>query len=304
MNLVIFNTILLLAILVGECNNNSEQRFSKWRSNPIFEQAKVMGGIENKNLEEISGIVVSRNNPNLIWAHNDSGDKSILYLLDFNGKEKGSFLIKNARNRDWEDIAIGPGPEKNINYIYVADIGDNKANHDIKYIYRFKEPALDNISFPASSSIKDIETISFRYPDGNRDAETIIVDPLTLDIYIVSKNEAAVNIYLASYPQSISEVITLEHIGIIDIQQAVAGDISSDGNEILIKTYSDIYYWVRTDNEPIERALKRTPKRLPYLIESQGESIAWRVDGSGYFTISEKVGDEIPKVYYYRRVVK
>lgn len=297
-----FNTLLLLAVLVGECTNDSDHRFVKISSKPKFEKAKDMGAIENPDLDETSGIVVSRSKPDLIWAHNDSGDKSKLFLIDFNGRNKGSFNIKNAKNRDWEDIAIGPGPEKDINYIYVADIGDNKAKHEIKYIYRFKEPNLNNLSFPVKSNIRKVDKISFQYPDGERDAETLIVDPYTKDIYVVSKREAAVNIYLAPYPQSLSEVITLEHVGTIDVQQVVSGDISADGKEVLIKSYSDVYYWSRKDREPIAQTLKRTPKRLPYLIESQGEAISWKVDGSGYFTVSEKEGKEMPKVYFYKRI--
>ncbi|HET6244909.1 MAG: hypothetical protein H0V01_03125 [Bacteroidetes bacterium] len=305
MNLLFYICLLYFTLLFGKCNEVIEVAYTKVNSGPRFEKAKEMGALENPEINEASGMVVSRSNPDLIWVHNDSGDKSRLFLIDFYGRHKGVFNIKKTENRDWEDIAIGPGPEKGVNYIYVADIGDNNDLIEIKQIYRFPEPDLNMHNyFPIKSNVRDAQIISFRFPDGNKDAETIFVDPNSADIFIVSKKEAAVNVYLASYPQSLSEVITLEHVTTIDIQQAVAGDISVDGNEILIKTYTDIYYWQRKEKETIQKALKRTPRRLPYFVEPQGEAIAWKVDASGYFTLSEKVGDEIPKLYFYERIKK
>ena len=61
--------------------------------------------ISGDSLDEISGI--SFQNDNVIWVHNDSGDKSILYRLNRNGdiEQKLQFLSEiNAR--DWEDMAI------------------------------------------------------------------------------------------------------------------------------------------------------------------------------------------------------
>ncbi|MDQ3190561.1 MAG: hypothetical protein M3Q58_03120 [Bacteroidota bacterium] len=304
MNSLLITILFLLVLPACNCNRAIESAYNSLSSKPRFEKAKDMGALENPEINEASGMVVSRSNPDLIWIHNDSKDKSRLFLIDYNGKDKGSFNVKNAENRDWEDIAIGPGPIKGINYIYVADIGDNDSNYDIKYIYRFPEPNLNGLEFPVKSKIKNAEKISFQFPDGNKDAETLMVDPYSKDIYIVSKREAAVNIYLLPYPQSINEVITIKHIGTIDIQQAVAGDISEDGKEILIKTYSNIYYWSRKEKQTVEQTLKKTPKRLPYYIEPQGEAVAWKVDGTGYFTVSEKVGDNIPRIYYYNRILK
>jgi len=36
----------------------------------------------------------------------------------------------------------GAGPQHGVSYIYVADIGDNLARHEFKFIYRFEEPVL------------------------------------------------------------------------------------------------------------------------------------------------------------------
>jgi hypothetical protein len=41
----------------------------------------------------------------------------------------------------------------------------------------------------------------FQYPDGSRDAETLLLDPLTKDIYVISKREFEdIRVYRAPYP--------------------------------------------------------------------------------------------------------
>ena len=47
--------------------------------------------------------------------------------------------INDATNYDWEDIAVGPGPEEGKSYIYVGDIGGNIPQPGYA-IYRVEEP--------------------------------------------------------------------------------------------------------------------------------------------------------------------
>jgi hypothetical protein len=300
MNFIVFKIMILISFFLQHC---TEEGF--FIMNPEIPKFSLVNASEISHLEliEASGIAVSRRKQGYIWAHNDSGDKARLFLLDSLGNHLGIFNLVGAKNRDWEDIAIGPGPENGKNYIYIGDIGDNNAKHDVKKIYRMPEPNLNKYRFPVEENIKSFDIISFTYPDGNRDAETLMVDPVTRDIYIVSKKEPMVNVYVARYPQSISETITLEFVSTIDVTIATGGDISSDGTEVLIKTYADIYYWSKQKNEPFSEVFKRTPKRLPYEMEPQGEGIAWKVQAKGYYTLSERFGKEIPKIYYYQRII-
>ena len=100
--------------------------------------------LNNKELKEISGIAASVNNPKLLWAHNDSGNGADIFLLDDHLDIKLTCTLAGVENRDWEDIAVGPGPDASKSYVYVADIGDNEAQYQYKYIYRFEEPVLNN----------------------------------------------------------------------------------------------------------------------------------------------------------------
>lgn len=262
-----------------------------------------MGIIESNEINEASGIAASRKNPGIFWTHNDSGDKARIFAFDSLGRHRGEFLLAGIQNRDWEDIAIGPGPIEGEQYLYIADIGDNSVRYNSKYIYRIIEPLLSNDQAPVDTVIYNVERMVFQYPDGNRNAETIMIDPLTLDIYIVSK-ESTTKLYRTAYPYTFYSaptlnVDTLEVLNSFTFTTVVGGDISSDGREILIKKYNIIYHWERVEGEPIEEALEKQLGFVPYTIEPQGEAVCWASDMSGYYTLSEGLH---PHLYFYPRI--
>lgn len=261
----------------------------------VFEKAEAKGTINNKILHEASGLAASVNRPHLLWTHNDSGDEPRLFLLNKSAEIIAQYQLKGARNRDWEDIATGPGPIDNYNYIYVGEIGDNRAIYDTKIIYRLKEPDEDS-----PTQITDFDTIEFVYPDGKRDAESLLVDPSSKDIYVLSKREDKIGIYLAAYPQSTTDVITLKKLGSIPFHNTTAADISADGEEILLKTYAEIRYWKR-NGRTIGDTLLSPSQAVKYTPEPQGESIAFTKDGKGFFTLSEKRNGIEPVLYYFKR---
>lgn len=261
----------------------------------LFITAEAKGTIENREINEASGLAASINQPNMLWTHNDSGDSPRLFLINHNGVSAAQFVLKGAENRDWEDIATGPGPEDETSYIYVGDIGDNRARHEVKTIYRIKEPQLSS-----ATEITDFDVIEFVYPDGKRDAESLLIDPLSKDIYILSKREDHIGVYVAKYPQSTTEVITLKKLASIPYNQTVAADISADGQEILLKTYNNIYYWQR-NNRSISQTLSSPPLSIRYKREPQGEAIAWQRDGLGFYTLSEKRAGIEPVLYFYAK---
>ena len=100
---------------------------------PIFGDRQNWGEIEYNIINEASGIVASRKNPNIFWTHNDSGDKNRIYVFNYTGKHLGEYYLNDCNARDWEDIAIGPGPEDNSDYLYVGEIGDNHSKYNTKY---------------------------------------------------------------------------------------------------------------------------------------------------------------------------
>lgn len=270
-----------------------------------FEIGKSTGKLDYEDINEASGLVASRNNPNSLWTHNDSGDKPRIFLINAKGKHLATFNIEGATNRDWEDISSSN--EDGINYLYVGDIGDNDAVTDIKIVYRFPEPKVSSSASLIEGSVAAVQTIRFRYPDGKRDAECLMIDPITKDMIIISKREKNVNIYVAAYPQSFTEIITLTKVGTLPFGQVVAGDTSPDGKEILLKNYEQIFYWKKEADETIIELLKKPFQNLSYTQEKQGEAIAWKSDGNGFFTVSEnpsdilQFADAIDLLFYQRK---
>ncbi|MFC1541767.1 hypothetical protein ACFL50_04880 [Candidatus Latescibacterota bacterium] len=270
---------------------------------PRFGDRINLGLIEYGGINEASGIVASRKNNGVLWTHNDSGDIARIFAIDTEGNHLGIFRLKGVSARDWEDIAVGPGPVEGEQYIYIGEIGDNNARYNLKNIYRIIEPEINPSGVPVETEIATFDRITYQYPDGNRDAETIMVDPQTSDIYIVSKREPQVRVYRLPYPQSTNESIVPEHVATLDLTNTNSGDISSDGSEILIKTYTNIYYWHRGESQDVWRAFDAKPLVLPYIPEPQGEAVTWKPDGSGYYTISEEKPGMPAYLYFYPRGV-
>ncbi len=239
-------------------------------------------------VDEASGLADSRTITGYLWTHENAGRPAELFLISHNGKDVRRYPVPGTSNNDWEDIAVGGGPEKGVSYLYVGDIGSNdiKANYSSHTIYRM--PELGNLD---SNFMPDkIARITYRYPEGQPDAETLLHDPVTNDLFIVTKELDKANLYRLPFPQSTDGVITAELVGKIPaLLLATGGDISSDGQEILIRTYTHIYYWRRKAGESIGQTLLRAAnKPVPYAIEPQGEAVCFDREMKGYYTLSEK----------------
>jgi hypothetical protein len=248
-------------------------------------------------------MAVSRNRPELLWSHNDSGHPNRLFVINAAGQEFGYFTITGAGSRDYEDICIGPGPADGVSYIYLADIGDNLAQHNYIVVYRFPEPDLSNVQPGGTYAIdqNEVERFEFTYPNGPRDAETLMIDPLTQELYIVTKRDFRSLIYKTPQPLVSGTRSELMLLAQLPMNGIVAGDIQADGSQIVLKDFSKLYVWERLPNESVIDAMERQPQYLPYNIEPQGESIAIHPDGNQYFTISEQSGVVAPPIYTYKK---
>jgi hypothetical protein len=268
-----------------------------------FNKAIKLAELHNEKLSEVSGLAASIRNPNLLWTHNDSGNEPEVYLINDSLSIKLTCRLAGIENRDWEDIAVGPGPDAGTTYVYVGDIGDNVGRYNFKMIYRFEEPDL----LTADTSYIEVnrfDTIVFQLPDERKDAETLMVDPKTKDIFIISKRERPVTIYRIENPQNSGDTLIAEKVATFNREYIVAGDISADGSEMLLKNMDNVYYWRLEGAEGIVEALKRQPKILLYNKESQGEAIAFKYDGSGYYTLSEMISGEKSFLRFYSRKTK
>ncbi|WP_113924472.1 hypothetical protein [Cognataquiflexum aquatile] len=271
-------------------------RLEKMADQHVFTNQISVGTLENKEIEEASGMAFSRDHDGLIYTHNDSGGGRRVYVIDSLGKGMGVFKLKGVWNRDWEDIAVGPGPDPKLNYVYVGEIGDNQLKYTNIFIYRFPEPD----QFLEAMEVEP-EILKLSYPDGAKDAETLMVDPISKDIFILTKRDSLNILYKTTQEAFESKEAVLEKVMELPFTMSVAGDISVDGKEILIKNYFTVYYWKRNVNETIAQALARDPLILPYKPEPQGEALGFHPNGKSYFTLSEKRFNIEPVLYRYNR---
>jgi hypothetical protein len=251
---------------------------------------------------EASGVVSGRKNPGLVYMHEDSGNRNVVFVYDTLGQLVGEWVLVGIGNRDWEDIAIGPGPEAGETYIYVGDIGDNRGVRDFINIYRFPEPEVPSGAqqTPFKTNISNVETIRVKYPDGPRDAETLMIDPKTKDLVIVTKREVQVHVYQLPYPQKVDGTETpIFFRGKLPFRTITAGDISPDGSEIMIKDYGTIYHWNTTSQGIVSTLFLQEPTRPAYIPEVQGEALGWSYDGNGYFTITEIENHQVDALLRY-----
>ncbi len=254
----------------------------------------ISGRLQSLHNNETSGIAASGIYQDIFYVHNDSGDTSRFFAINLEGQLKGTFYYKPVGGgslgvKDCEDIAVGAGPATGKSYVYLGDIGDNDGSKPFITVYRVPEPTMP------TDSTKDVysEPFYFRYPDGGKDAETLMIDPVEKLIYIVTKRSKMVGVYTAPLNINTGDTVTLtkrtelKFKGLQPFKWIVSGDISKDGSQVVLKSYSRVYYWKRNGNEPVWQTLQRKPQQPAYEQERLGEAIGFAPDGKSYYTVSE-----------------
>lgn len=246
----------------------------------------VTGRVQDAALNELSGLVASRTRPGLLYSHEDSGAGPQVWALRADGSVAGGWTVPGAEALDWEDMATGPSPTGEGAVLYLGDIGDNAGARPFVDVYRVPEPAFGTgVTAPA-------ERLRLRYPDGPRDAETLLVDPRRGTLVIVAKALTGARAY--SVPASaFPGEATLRRGPEVDVVLATAGDVSADGRTVAVRGYTALAVLRRRTDEALTATLRREPCSPPTaLFEGQGEALALNRDG----TIARTVAEGAPAV--------
>ena len=297
-------TIVSVALLLGSIRCSNPSGYSS--DTAPFGAPQDCGLVDDPLLDEVSGLVASRKNPGALWVHNDSGHPAALSLISNRGKLLATYYLSGAEDVDWEDLAIGPGPEEGETYLYVGDIGDNLSWRSAHCVYRVVEPVFAAAEDqPTVDTLTQVRPLRFSYPSGAPDAETLLLDPEKQRLYVLTKEMYQIRVYALATDvgqQTARLVATLPYEGVNLLDRLVGGDVSADGTEVLLKTYEHVLYWSRKDTTLSIPDLLRLPSdTLPYYPEPQGEAVGFAVDGSGYYTLSEEnLGADIHLFFYPR----
>lgn len=138
-----------------------------------------------KKLDENSGMVFLKDST--VWMINDHGNSDKIYQLNFKGQLLKEFSVKNAKNKDWEDLT-----NDDNGHVYIADTGNNNNKRKDLTIYKIPNPEVEK------GDKIDAQKIEFSYPDQKKfppkrknlryDAEAIFYHQDHL--YIITKNRS------------------------------------------------------------------------------------------------------------------
>lgn len=250
---------------------------------PDLDEPMSQGTLGNNNINEASGIARSYFYDDLFWVHNDSGDSARIFAVGLDGEDVGTWKVAGATAVDWEDMAAGLAGE-----LVMADIGDNDEARANVTLYTVMEPADASLGGEVSA-----EKQVLRYPDGAHNAETLLVDPLTGDRYIVTKVTSAGKSTVFRVDDDKTEMTEVDRItfgGASGSPSTTGGDVSADGKWVVIETYTHAFAWPRDPAEPLHTAFEHARCRMPRAEEPQGEAITWTNDG-GLLSVSEGTGE-------------
>ena len=259
----------------------------------------VAGEVGEPALAEVSGLAASRAHDGVLWAHNDSGDQPRVFALEEDGRVLGAYAVEGAENVDWEDIAVGPGPDGD-SALYLGDIGQNGGFRDPVTVYRVPEPdaAPDGIG----GTLVGAEALALAYPSGSVDAEALLVDPVTGDLIVVTKVIEGTSTILRAAADDLvpGAPITMEEAGTITVTDpgevdgatfpgtlVTGADISGDGSIVVLRTYKEVLAYARSEGSTVAEALTGESCAVPVPGEPQGEAVAVAAATDALITISE-----------------
>ncbi len=260
--------------------------------------------LKNAAIRESSGLAASRRTPGVFWTHNDSGGGARLFAFDARGRDLGTFALKTLA-LDWEDMAAVT--LKGKHYLLVADTGDNWRLRPAVTLHWLEEPAVE---LPADGAAPRpapgngqlaVKSVSFRFPDGSHDCESVAVDPADGRVYLATKEAkgGACGVYALpgaldapdfsgrEKPGEPPRPLVAELVCRVRIPSATGMDISPDGLRMVIVTLRDGYEFTRAKGEEWKKALARKPRAVVLPRRSQGESVCYDTAGRFLYLTSE-----------------
>jgi hypothetical protein len=258
----------------------------------------VVGRLQNAKIDEASGLARSQRYPDVFWVANDDGP-SVLYAIDGTGKDLGRITIKDASNRDWEDLAsftLDDTP-----YLVAADIGDNNGKRKDVRLYIIEEPEAGD------DKVKPEWHIEFTYPEGPRDAESVAVDVDNERVLVLTKRDVPALLYALPLRPGTEKRIAAERLGVIDSLpqpsrsdlefasranswhwQPTGMDIADDGSQAVVLTYGGVYRYPRSPGQDWLEALQQQPVVVSRSRNRQAEAIAFDAAGDSILITIEQ----------------
>jgi hypothetical protein len=202
---------------------------------------------------ESSGLAVVGD---LLVTTNDSGDEGRIFSVDASGHTVGTSLW-SGDPVDVEALAPGEGDS-----VWVGDIGDNSGNRDS---IRVTSVPVGRGEIDADGPVYDLV-----YPGGGRDAESLLVHPVTGRLYVATKEIFGGVLYAAPKELAAGRPNRLHDLGEV-VPIATDAAFFPDGEHLVVRSYDSARIYGFPSLEPV------ADLELPD--QEQGEGVAVTADG-------------------------
>jgi hypothetical protein len=277
-------------------------------------EGEKTGALDYLQIDEASGIAVSRKFPGRLYHVNDSGSGPYFYMSGPDGGNTKAVRIEgfNALGSDLEDASLGPC-FSGESCFFIADIGDN--NESRKFVRIIVIEELEDYG----RSVIPYKILKLAYPDRPHNSEGMAVHP-NGDIFILTKEEDLDR--NESYPAKLfkiekekwqnagDEVLKLEYAGEIDLP-GISGsgspfggvvtsfDIAPGGKTFLVLTYEDAYEFDTDLSASVPKPSGQLVRDKDYSVIKltslpQQESISYVEEGRGFIYDSEYHVFDVP----------
>ncbi len=229
--------------------------------------SRVLFSFADEDVYESSGLV---DRGEVVFTTNDSGDDAVLYGVD---PDSGKTVSRTTYADAVEDVeALAPGPDGTV---WAADIGDNRERRETVTVHRVT-PGRDAVA-PA---------YDLTYPDGPRDAETLLVHPRTGRILVVSKSVFGGTVYAAPARLRTDAPTRLRTFAQVP-GLVTDGAFFPDGQHVVLRTYGTASVYTFPAFERVGT--------VPLPPQKQGEAVSVAADGR-VLVSSEGVAAEVLEV--------
>jgi len=208
---------------------------------------------EDPEIIESSGLAVVGD---LVVTTNDSGDEGRVFAVNGSGETVG-VTYWSAEPRDVEALApAGDGA------VWVGDVGDNSGLRDSVRITEVPVGAGDREVSPPSYELV--------YPDGARDAESLLADPTTGRLYLATKEVFGGLLYAVPEDLDPDRPNRLTEVGPV-LSIATDAAFFPDGRHLVVRGYQSATVYGFPSLEPVAD--------LDLPDQEQGEGVAVTPEG-------------------------
>ena len=205
---------LLIVVVVASLAGKSEAA-----------EAKPVAVLSDSRITESSGLAVSSEHADLAYTVNDSGSASQVFAIDLKSGNTVAVIDVKADFVDVEALAVGHQK------LWIADVGDNSAVRNDTSLYVIDEPG------PRTQRVTP-KRYRVALAHGPEDVETLLVDPNSEALYLVTKGLLNGRVMQASRPDlRSSQMVTFRQVADTAPGLVTDGAYSPNGQQVALLTY-------------------------------------------------------------------